>query len=72
MGIPQFEIQNDSLNTPVTSQCKTKFIYSPESQKQRINEIKIYKIIISGNRYLLNPYVAELSAILLSLKQVNL
>lgn len=68
MRISQFVIQNDSLNTPVESQGKTKYFYSPESQKQRINEIKICKIMISGNRYLLNPHVAKLSAILLSLK----
>lgn len=65
--MPQFIIQNDSLNTPVETLIKNKVPYRSESKKQRTNAIKIYRIMTSGNRYLLNLYTAELSAILLSL-----
>lgn len=66
MGIPQFIIQNNSLNTPVETPIKNKILYRSESQKQRTNAIKICRIMTSGNRYLLNLYTAELSAMLLS------
>lgn len=66
MGSPQFIIQNDSLNTPVVTPIKNKVLYRSESQKQRTNAIKTCRIMTNGNRYLLNLYTAELSAILLS------
>lgn len=56
--------QNDSLKRICRSQLK-----ASERQKQRINMIKIYKI--TTNRNLLNPYVTELSAIHLIIKEIN-
>lgn len=70
--IPKSIIQNDYSNTPVETPLKNEVRYSPESQKQRINTIKICKIMTSENRHSLKPYIAELSAALLTLKEVDI